>query len=276
MNYLKLQILLLLKRKSFIITLSSMMIFSMLVFILNCIEFFNNDIVSVKSAKYLFLGSDFSFASIILTILLPIISVLPFSDTFYMEHQKGTDIYCITKSSLNIYYFSKLLVAFFSGFIVVFTPLFVNYLLNLIAFPIDSSIDATGFSFYCSYLYADVMETGLFQNLFANNMYLYNFVYLILLSFFSGQISTIVFQFSYYYNKSRVILICSFFAIYNVMLPLLKSFGLDEFCIDNYIFAAKFYSGQTLRGLIITFAIMILLIIFSIPITRYKATKSYE
>ena len=105
MNYLKLQILLLLKRKSFIITLSSMMIFSMLVFILNCIEFFNNDIVSVKSAKYLYMGSDFSFASIILTILLPIISVLPFSDTFYEEHQKGTDIYCITKSSLNIYYF---------------------------------------------------------------------------------------------------------------------------------------------------------------------------
>lgn len=267
---------LMLKRKSFIITLSVMILYSVFVFIFNCIMYFNDDITSVKAAKYMFLGSDFANTPfVIFSLLFPIVVALPFSDTFFEERKNRTSEFCIMRESNNTYYYSKMITVFFSGFLVISIPLLVNMLLNFIAFPLDSSIDATNFSYINSSLFGAVMETGLFQTLFAQNMYLYNLVYLFFASINGGLIAVSTYQFSFFYKKSRIFLICSFFIAYHFITILLESFGFDEFCLQNYIFASRFYCGQSLRGMIVTFTFMLLAAFLPIPFAKRKLNDSY-
>lgn len=254
-----------------------MIVFCVLMFLINCITNFNNDITTVKAAKYMFLGSDFSGTQfVIYSVLFPILAALPFSDTYFEERANRTYEYCITRMSNNSYYFSKLFTVFCSGFLITSIPLLINMLLNFIAFPIDSSIDATNMSYVNSGMFGAVMETGLFQNLFAKNMYLYNLLYLFFASFFCGLIAVIVYQLSYFYKKSKILLICSFFIGYHFISLLLKAFDSSEFCLENYIFASQFYKGQTARGMVVTFVIMILVALLPIPFAKKRLNECYE
>lgn len=271
------QIKLLFKRKSFILTLTFMMLYSIMVFIINCIKSFNNNIIEVKAAKYLFLGSDFlNLPFILYSLIFPIIAVLPFADSYFEERKNKTTEFCLMRLSGSTYYFSKMITVFFSGFIVNFVPLLTNMLLNFIAFPIDSSIDATNFSYVNSHLFTTVMETGLFKDLFAGNMYLYNLLYLILASVSSGLIAVIVYQFSFFYNKSRILLNCSFFIIYSFINILFGTVGLDEFCLENYIFASRFYRDQSVRGVIVTFSLLILTAVIPTLFIKNRLRNIYD
>lgn len=271
------QLELLIKRKSFLLTLSIMSIYSIAVFVINCVTFYNNDIVTVKAAQYLYLGSDFlDLPFVIYSLVFPIISTIPFSDSFFEERKNNTLEFCIMRESNIVYYFSKLFAVFFSGFIVTATPLLINMLLNFIAFPLDSYIDATNFTYVRSHLFEDVMETGLFSDLFARNMYLYNLLYLFLGSFVSGLISVIVYQFSFFYKESRILLLCSFFAVYHFITIILNVIDANEFCVNNYIFASMFYSGQTVRGMVVTFILIGIAAILPIPFSLKRLNKNYE
>ncbi len=259
MKYLKVQMQLMLKRSSFIITFSAMILFVNTYFVINCINFYNDDISMVLSAKYLFLGSD--LAGIItefIKIFFPLIAVLPFSDSYYEERENRTIEFCFSRLTNNQYYFSKLITCFISGFIIISIPLLLNVFLNFIAFPMDSTKDATNFSYIHSHLFNNVMETGMFQKLFAENMYLYNLVYLLLLSIASGLISVITYQISFFMKIKRITLLFVVFAVYNLLTLFFSVVGLQELCLNNYVFAAMFYSGQSVEGMIITFSLLIL------------------
>lgn len=276
MKYINIQLQLMFKRKIFIVAFVSMVLFSVITFTVNCIEAFNDNIVNVKAAKYLFVGSDLSFYFVEgLRLLFPFVAVLPFSDSYYEEKEKRTLEFCVSRISNNTYYFSKLAACFLGGVVIMFFPLLINMLLNFIAFPLDSSIDATNFSYIHSYIFDDVMETGLFQTLFAENMYLYNLLYLVLLSLCSGLVAVIVYQTSFLFKIKRIILLGSFFAIYNFLILFFRLIGLDALCLDNYILAAMFYSGQTLWGMIATFASMVLAAFLPIPFAKRKLENCY-
>lgn len=275
-NYLT-QMKLLFKRKSFIVTLAVTILYGVFTFLIFCFEFSGKYIIDVPAAKYLYFGSDFGdIFFVIYSLIFPLMAALPFADTFFEESKNSTTEFCITRTSNDTYYFSKLAAVFSSGFLIAAAPLAVNYLLNFVAFPLDSSIDATNFNYVDSYLFADVMETGLFQNLFASNIYLYNLLYLFLASFISGLIAVIVFQFSFFYRKSRILLICSMFVIVNFLIIVMDSLGLMQFDILNYIFASRFYCGQSVIGMIVTFALMISAAFIPIPFAKKRLSDCYE
>lgn len=271
------QMKLMFKRKSFIITFAGMMMTSISVFLYNSITYFNRDFTAVKAAKYLYMGSDLMGDTVVVFMfIIPIISVLPFADTFFEERKNKTTEFCLSITSNNTYYFSKLFTVFFSGFIVNFIPFLTNMLLNFIAFPLDSSVDATNMSYVDSHLFADVMETGLFQELFARNMYLYNLLYLLILSVCGGLFAVIVYQFSFFYSESRILLNFSFLAIYCFLYMILEVFKLPEFGLVNYMFAASFYAGQSIRGFIITLALLVSAAVIPIPFAKKRLNDCYD
>lgn len=275
-NYL-LQIKLLFKRKSFIVTLTVMILYSVFAFLLNCYTYYGKYFINVQAAKYLYFGSDFGdIIFVIYSLIFPLIAALPFADTYFEESKSRTTEFCVTRASNNTYYFSKLSAVFSSGFLVAAAPLAVNYLLNFIAFPLDSSIDATNLNYVDSHLFTGVYETGLFQNLFAQNIYLYNLLYLFLASVVSGLIAVIVFQFSFFYKKSRILLICSMFVIVNFLIIVMDSLGLSALNILNYIFASRFYCGQSMIGMLLTFVLIISAAMLPIPFAKKKLSDSYE
>lgn len=277
MKYINIQLQLMFKRKIFIVVFVAMVLFSVTAFSINCIEAFSDDILNIKAAKYLYVGSDLSFYFVEgLRLLFPFIAVLPFSDSFFEERKNRTIEFCFSRTSNNIYYFSKLVACFVGGVAIMFFPLLINILLSFIAFPLDSSKDATNFSYIHSYLFNNVMETGLFQTLFAENMYLYNFLYLMFLSISSGLVAVIVYQISFLYKTKRIVLLVSFFAIYNFLILFFRLIGFDALCLDNYVFAAKFYSGQTLWGMVATFTLLVLAAFLPIPFAKRKLEDCYE
>lgn len=277
MGYFKAQINLMLKRTSFQISLAAMCLYSVLFFLINCIKEYGKLYIDVHAAKYLLLcgGLDNVF-TFIFSIIFPIVVVIPFSDTFFEERKNKTTEFCLVRYSNNKYYFSKFLTVFLSGFIIIFIPFILNYLLNFIAFPLNSTIDYTNFSVAVSGIYNSGINTlVLFRNLFAQNMYIYNFLHIILMSFTGAFIAVIVYQFSFFYENSRIILICSFFVIYQLYNIVLGGLGIDQFCIDNYMYASSLFSGQTVSGLILVYSILILTAILPIPFAKRKLRRIY-
>lgn len=277
MGYFKAQINLMLKRTSFQISLAAMCLYSVLFFLINCIKEYGKLYIDVHAAKYLLLcgGLDNVF-TFIFSIIFPIVVVIPFSDTFFEERKNKTTEFCLVRYSNNKYYFSKFLTVFISGFIIIFIPFILNYLLNFIAFPLNSTIDYTNFSVAVSGIYNSGINTlVLFRNLFAQNMYIYNFLHIILMSFTGAFIAVIVYQFSFFYENSRIILICSFFVIYQLYNIVLGGLGIDQFCIDNYMYASSLFSGQTVSGLILVYSILILTAILPIPFAKRKLRRIY-
>lgn len=256
-----------------------MIVFSVISFLFSCFKSYGLDIVCVKAAKYMYIGSNCSTADMffqILSMILPVVAVVPFADTFFEERHNKTVEFCISKSSNNTYYFSKLFSVFISGFIVIATPLLINMALNFIAFPIDSSITSGNTSIENSHIFDSAIQTIMFENLFAQNMYLYNLLYCLISSFTGGLIAVAVFQLSFFYENNRILLLCSFFLIYNFYSIVFQRFGLNEFCLDNYIFAGRFFCGQSTSGLFFCFALLFSAVILPIPLAKRKLYNCYE
>ena len=226
MKFLKAQLLLVFKRKSFIITLTIMCVFSMLAFLVNCYTTYGKCIVSVPAAKYLFVGSIHynMFFPRVLYWLFPLVVALPFADTYFEERGTKTVEYCLLRCNNSQYYFSKLAAVFFSGTIVIMLPLLISFLLNLIAFPFESSVDFTNFSESDTWVFSTLIDRVVtFKNLLVDNMYLYLLAHIAVFSLAGGLIAVVVFQLSFFYKNSRIILNCFFFVNCNSKL---KQFSL--------------------------------------------------
>lgn len=277
MSYFKTQINLMLKRTSFKVSLSAMCLGSVLFFIINCIQEYGKLSFNVHAAKYMFLcGGLPSIINFIFSIIFPLVVVIPFSDTFFEERKNKTVEFCLIRYNNSAYYFSKLLAVFFSGFIIIFIPFVLNYLLNFIAFPLDSSIDYTNISISNSGVYSTGINTlVLFKNLFAKNMYIYNFLHILLMSVTGAFMAVIVYQFSFFYKSSRIILLCSFFVIYQLYNIALSGTGLNSFCIINYMLPSSFFTGQSILGLALTYTLLILTAILPIPFAKRKLREIY-
>lgn len=269
---------LMMKRKTFVITFAAAIIFAMLFFITECVASFNMDINDVAAAKFHFLGSIFGIKTVVYvyTLLFPLLAVVPFADSFFEEREKRTAEHCLTRISNNTYYFSKLFAVFCSGALIAAVPLLLNMLLNFIAFPLESTVDYTNFSYAMSSLFSSNVKTDLFTNLLCHNIYAYNFIHLVLASLFSGMAAVVVYQFSFFYKKSRIMLLCSFFIVYTFLDLLFNVFGLSEFCASTYIFGAQFHGGQSIRGIITVFVLISAAVFLPIPFAKKRLNDFYE
>ncbi len=272
------QLKLMTKRKTFIITLSAVMILSILFFLLNCISKWNLDLNNVWAAKYYYLGSYFvgDVLSHIYTIIFPFVSVIPFADTFFEEREKRTAEFCMARISNRSYYFSKLFAVFCSCVIIAAAPLLINMLLNFIAFPLDSTATYTNFSYAYAGVFTNYAGKYVFKSLFLKNIYLYNLLHLSLAALFSGLAATAVYQLSYFYKKSRIMLLCSFFIVYTFLEILFGSFELDEFCASTYIFGAQPVVNQSARGMAVVFACMAAAAVLPALFARKRINDFYE
>lgn len=281
MNNIKSQFKILFKRNSFIMTLLCSYIFSIVTFVFYCFKEYGKDIILVPAAKYLAIGNDVTsdiFGSIFYNIITAM-AIIPFADTYFEERQNGMSQYCIMRTGNKSYYFSKMFTVFFSGFFVVFSTVLLNHLLNFIAFPCDSTIVYNSQAYQDIFIYdKDLQYNLLFSNLFVNSPYLYNLLFALFASLAAGFMAVFVFQISFFYKKNRVVLICSAFIGYVFLDILMSSFGnmSMEFCLGNYIFPARFYCDQSVRGLIVTFSALIIASLLPTPFAIRKMRNSYD
>lgn len=229
---------LMLKRREFIFSFIFMMLLSVAHFIFCCAKMYGTDIGQVLSADKLFIGRAYEndFYTI-LQFILPLIIVLPFCDIALQEEKNNSLPVILTRiKPLNLV-FSHMLSAALGAFLVVFIPFFVNFILALIAFPINSTntsiyiVDAISDVYY-----SEAIKNILFPELFLMNSYIYNFIFMILISVFCGITAALLYLISYYLRKNRVVFLFLAFIVNNFLIIFTNKTGV---CIApfEYLFA---------------------------------------
>lgn len=262
-NSLRFQFRALFRSRSFNIIMIISMLLAVLPTVFYGITFYGADINTVPPAYSFFIGSTYiSEFNRIYYIVFPLIVAVPFADSYYADLKNKT-IYAILSKCIAIhYYYAKLICVFVSGFIITALPMLVNFLLNLAVFPADSTVEFLhGFGQIQNQLFmeSEYSSTILFYNLFCKNQYLYELAFLFASSVFGGLLADIVYQLSFFWNASRILLNCILFIIMN-LLSLVVDYLPVNMNLSSYIFAGNIWSSPSYAGLSI---IIILCIAFA-------------
>lgn len=213
------QMKLLFKRKEFQVTFAGMMLLIAYVFLSQCYTAFGTDATYYLSADKLFIGrANAHDINIILPFLLPLVCVLPFADSYVTDKQQYCLPSLLSRSTPKKYYWAKLKMVAFSAAFVIFIPFFIHFILSLIAFPLHSTnYSWNALSTDQSPYYGSYMEGALFPYLFVHCPYLYNFLFLCLLTLFCALTAVLVFQVSFFISKNRILVLAFAFLLNNLI-----------------------------------------------------------
>ncbi|MGN1421609.1 MAG: hypothetical protein ACI4XC_08855 [Eubacterium sp.] len=240
-------------------------VFAVICFVISCISVYGDDIISVPAAYAQFFGNAHSneWFVIIFSMILPFVSCCAFADSYVSDYERNYISICITRVGVKNYYFSKLIAVFICGVFVVFLPQIINYLMCLIAFPIESTYEYTWDLWQAdTYTYVISESYFLFKRLYIFSPYLYFFTYIIISSIAAGIIAVIGYQASFFVRNK--IFVWSFMFIAINLLSIL----FEGYCIpmklDDYIFGFS-VGNMTYGYMALTMGIYILLSVIPIP-----------
>ncbi len=271
----KAQMRLMIKSNQFLFALTAMIAFVTLGFILNCVSFFGSDIVAVPMANLLtvFNKSSLDMSFSIFSLTFPLFAAVGFSDSFFTERKSHITDICLLRRSVNSYYFSKLLTVFVSGLLIMLIPLLINFIVCIITFPAFSTSVGSSASALNLSAYKNEEASVIFQSLFVKHPYLRSLLSLTLVSFTGGLAAAVTYQFSFFYSRSRIILLISFFAVYNFLGLILENFGYGKYSLSNNIFFGNRRSLASESTLAALMLIMILTVIVTIPFAKRKMNE---
>ena len=262
-----------LRRKEFTIALAVVMLLCLLSFLYYCKEFQGAERNSVFPAYDAFAG-NYSVLGLAgnLKIFFPILAVLPFADSFLVDRKLGEQTLTLTRATPSRYYWAKGAAVFLSAFLVFFIPLLTNYLLNFLAFPIES-YSHFGYDSSSGWYY-DTMGRILFAPVFWNHPYLYNLLFVFYISAMCGLVALFTYALSFLIRNRLVTLFLLFFlnlssfylesTIYNLA-KITSDYG-----ISAYIFA---FADRLGKNYVFYFAFLGVLVIGSVALICWKSAR---
>ena len=254
------QMKLLFKRKEFQVTFAGMMLLIAYVFLSQCYTAFGTDATYYLSADKLFIGrANAHDINIILPFLLPLVCVLPFADSYVTDKQQYCLPSLLSRSTPKKYYWAKLKMVAFSAAFVIFIPFFIHFILSLIAFPLHSTnYSWNALSTDQSPYYGSYIEGALFTYLFVHCPYLYNFLFLCLLTLFCALTAVLVFQVSFFISKNRILVLAFAFLLNNLIYILAGLFSDLDIRPYAYLFSLDTSPTKRLWFLMLLFAAMLI------------------
>lgn len=218
----KMQFILMINKRNFIIVFFIMMFYSLGIYLTNVYLNINKDITTIYSADALFIGVTDSNYFHYFRELFPFLVVFPFAFSYIEDVNVKIYPFLISRMSSKMYYISKLITSFLGGFLIIFIPFLINQFLLLITFKIN------GYTYfgsiydmnYCKNLLGtnvipEVKNVGLpFLRLYIFNPIIYNFLFTIILSVFSGIMSMFSLVCSYWSKKYKILLFFSLYFIF--------------------------------------------------------------
>ncbi|MBM7542280.1 hypothetical protein [Amphibacillus cookii] len=151
-------------------------------------------------------GEAFSLGYTLFFTLIPLMAVLPYSWSYFIENKIGYVKSIVTRSSKFQYYLSKYIATFVSGGLVVLIPLIANILIVACFVP---AITPT--KLYP--LYYAVDHGSLWSGLFYTHPIIYVLLYLILDFVFAGLFATMSLAVSFFIKNRIAIILIPFFFI---------------------------------------------------------------
>ncbi|WAM34340.1 hypothetical protein [Caldicellulosiruptor morganii] len=272
-NVLKYEFKRLLSRKEFFIVMVIAFFYISVDFVYHSVKLINAPFFELPSAYQMWIlynkvGGQ--WGQVFVFFLLPLFAAIPYSDSYLEDKKTGVINFIVTRCDRRLYLFCKGIAVFFSGFIVVFVPLFINQILCLCLLPVYSpSENVFNHPTYNAYQFLSTVQLPKLHSL---NPYLHNLFYMLLNSMFAGIIALLSYSISFLKKMNRylvVILVFLFCLIENVVGKLISSS--TTFSIIDYlhIFSFSFEITNYLYFLIF----MLVLIFVSLFIIKLEYSK---
>lgn len=245
-----------------------MVAFAIVSFALKCFSVFDSFIVKVPSAyaQFFFNGINFEYVYVFL-IILPFVVCSAFSDSYVTDSKSNYIAISITRGNSKAYFFSKLIAVYLCGVFVTFLPQIINYLLCLIAFPLESTNLYTWDLWQADFFISGFNEHFFFKDLYLLSPYVYFLVYILISSLMMGFVAVTAYQASFII-KNKIFVISIMFIAMNLSFRLLDAksitYDLNEYIIGNYV------GGQVLSHMLIVFAFYIILSLVLTPVSLKK------
>lgn len=272
----RVQFFLMLNKKDFKISFTIVLAYCLITYVSNVLSSLKIDISMMYSSDALFaLNCNSPFWSKF-SVIFPYLVVLPFSFSYIEDNNINIHPYFMQRLGTNQYFKGKAIVSFIGGFIIIFIPFAINIVLNYITFPTNHNTyygiyNTLG---YCNYLLGSGIALNtqykefLFLNLYLYSPFLYNLLFLIMCSTFSGILSMASTSFSYISNKIKLaIFVPVFLFFYFGQIANGISYRSDTYINYNWLdyVSIDSYCGKNIMLFLI---ILLIIVLFSIITTN--------
>lgn len=200
------------------------------------------DLAMMKDASQLVCFSDFHRLWYYFYLVYPFLVVLPFATSYVEDYQNRLLAVYVSRISREYYYISKVIVCFLGTAVLVLIPCIINMSLCAIFLPHNNNMLIGEYqmgNYYKNLLgmniaYSTDYPAVPMMKLFLLNPYLYNLVYLIIFSLFTGLMAALTLSFSFLLNKSKLLLFIPVFLLLRTS-DLYDTFRLDMAIEDVHV-----------------------------------------
>ncbi|MCB2360027.1 hypothetical protein [Clostridium estertheticum] len=253
-----------LKRKEFKFIFAVLMFLALASFLAEVLPFYGLRSTSIRSSyeSGMIQGVYGNYFKGIEILLLPLLAVIIYSDSFYMEKKWQVHKVIITREKQKNYIIAKGLVIFTVTFFTFLVPMVVNQILCSIIFP------KIGLNNNSSLPPYDIAVQNYHSNLAfeftrIQNPLLFNVTYMIIISLTAALLATLAYSIFFIYTKNKLSVFLGIFGAYFVIAVMLPKYSLMRYLYQNQV--------QITHGLLIWW---ISLFTVSVVIITYKVIQN--
>lgn len=211
-NLIKCQLKLMIKKPVFIISFVLMMAIVIINYIGNIREYFGMNVADMVAFLNLSVMSEENSISWFITQAYPFFVVIPAGFSLATDKVLKADVLWIARCGRGKYYASKTIAVFIITFICFTIPLFLELLLNYIAFPLDARGNLQGMALYSEGYNSSVSTFYLFEMYYKNPL-AYATIVILFLGVISGMLAVVTVGISTMYYKYRAYLMLPVYII---------------------------------------------------------------
>lgn len=191
--------------------------------------------------------------------------IISTSTLYLKDNSTKLKLSILTRSGRNNYYIGNLFVVFISSFILIFVPLFLNYLISLISNDLSIPITLRDNIFF------DTFDKNklLLKNIYLSSPYLLNLLYTIIPSFFAALWAVLFYSISLVIDNIKLYILPILSLLLTIILSIIFEItGNNNLVISRYLYPK---SGLTI-DLSINFFVcfMVVLLIISVLLILAK------
>lgn len=192
-------------------------------------------------------------------IIIPLISALPFGDSFFSDVKGGVINNICTRCNKKHYYLSKYISVFLSGGFTVVFPLFLNLIFSMLLLP-SLKPEVSTFNTL-------IREASTFSHLYFTHPFIFILIKLFMLFLFSGILATTALWASYYLNHQFLVVI-SPFIIYLTIISIFSMVNKASWIPSNFLVPA--YENPYLIAFFVQFIFLFILSLFKFLIKSLR------
>lgn len=193
-------------RFEFHLTVSISLLFVLVAFTESCLHFYGADVGELPSPAHAWAWNmnlmQVNSMRVYLFFFMPVLAALVFAGNAHDDIKRGVAGCVASRSSFKSYFVSNLALSYLGGFLLVFATLALLQALAFVAFPLDGTFHG----YLDTPVYLDLLSTdGLMKDLQGSAPYLYNLVFALWASAWSGACALVSFGISFFLSKHKTV-----------------------------------------------------------------------